>query len=317
MGLPSRCCAAPTDAAQSAHIAPDFTESRVDENSSGASDRRQPACRNCGAPALGNFCPQCGQPTFAGPTSVAALLREWRIRYATRQGRPWQTLSRLLFAPGALTVAYRAGQRARYIPPFQLYLAASVIVFAAVQMFSLDLGLTIYGGHGFHLLRASPLPLAEGVDHANRLTPVQIIVGRIDTDAVRRFVAMSSDERFRFFHARRVLSLSYFVLVLVPLFAVILHLCYRNRREDFSTHLVFGLHVHTVLLLALLVDAMLPEILAGVLSTWILAYFIIALKRVYGGSWRESLGRGFAVLALYFGVAFSANLLLVFALLEF
>ena len=291
-------------------------KSSLNENSRMLTDQCPSVCRNCGAPAPGKFCPECGQETLADPVSVTALLREWRIRYTSRQGRLWQTLSQLFLVPGALTVEYRAGRRARYLPPFQLYLAASVIVFAAVQLFGLDLGLSFFGGQGFHLLRGAPLPLAESMDHGPRLAPVQIIVDHIDTEAVRRFKAMSSDERFRFFHARRVLLLSYFVLILVPLFALILRLCYRVRREEFSTHLVFALHFHTVLLLALLVDAKLPEVIAGALSMCVLGYFFVALKRVYGGSWRESLGRGTAALALYFAVAFSTNLLLVFTLVE-
>jgi hypothetical protein len=47
----------------------------------------------------------------------------------------------------------------------------------------------------------------------------------------------------------------------------------------------------------------------------VIAYFTIALKRVYGGTWAETLGRGTAILALYFATFFVANLSLVFALL--
>jgi len=47
----------------------------------------------------------------------------------------------------------------------------------------------------------------------------------------------------------------------------------------------------------------------------VIAYFIVALKRVYGGTWVETLGRGSIILTLYFTTFFAANLLLVFALL--
>jgi hypothetical protein len=42
----------------------------------------------------------------------------------------------------------------------------------------------------------------------------------------------------------------------------------------------------------------------------------MALKRVYGGSWMATLGRGAISLALYFATFFAANLLLVFLLLS-
>lgn len=126
---------------------------------------------------------------------------------------------------------------------------------------------------------------------------------------------MSLEERFKFLRARRAPYVSYFVLFLVPAFALTLDLFYRSRRRRYAEHLVFGLHCQTFLLFILLVEAKLPTVLADALSYWVLAYFAIALKRVYGGTWAETLGRGSILLALYFAIFFVANLLLVFALL--
>jgi hypothetical protein len=238
-------------------------------------------------------------------------------RYLARKGHLWQTLSKLLFAPGALTLEYIAGRRARYLRPFQLYLIASLIVFGAVQFFGLNLGLRLYGDQGVHLLRSSRLSADDGHGYGLRLTPVQIILDHFDTPSVRRFGAMSSEERFTFLRARRAQYVSYFVLFLVPIYALTLGLFYRNRRRRYAEHLIFGLHCQSFLLFILLIEANLPAILADALSFWAIAYFIIGLKRVYGGTWVESLGRGTAILTLYFGIFFVANLLLVFALLSF
>src|SRR5674476_525592 len=89
----------------------------------------------------------------------------------------------------------------------------------------------------------------------------------------------------------------------------------RNRRRRYAEHLVFGLHCQTFLLFILLAEAKLPTILADAFSFWVLAYFTMALKRVYGGTWIETLGRGFAISGLYFAIIFVMNLLLVFFLL--
>lgn len=233
----------------------------------------------------------------------------------TREDQLWQTLSKLFFAPGALTVEYLAGRRARYLRPLQLYLMASVIVFAAVQLFGLNLGLRFYGDQGVHILRSTRLAAETDHGYGLRLAPVQIILDHFDTPAVRRFGAMSLEERFTFLRARRAPYVSYFVLFLVPAFALTLDLFYRSRRRRYAEHLVFGLHCQTFLLLVLLVEAKLPTVLANVLSYWVLAYFTIALKNVYGGTWAETLGRGSILLALYFAIFFVSNLLLVFALL--
>jgi hypothetical protein len=274
-------------------------------------------CLNCGTPVTGKYCPECGQKTATQLPTVAQSFQRLIAHYLTREGLLWQTLSKLLFAPGALTIEYLAGRRARYLRPLQLYLMASVVVFAAVHYLGLNLSLEFYGNHGVHFLR-STRPSAD-VEHqvqAMRLTPVQIILDHVDTPAVRRVGAMSPDERFRFLQARRAPYVSYLVLFLVPALAATLGLFYRNRRRRYAEHLLFGLHCQTFLLVALLVEAKLPTVLANALSLWVVAYFAIALKRVYGGTWAETLGRGALTLGLYFALFFAANFLLIFALLS-
>ncbi len=242
---------------------------------------------------------------------LAGLIAE----YAGREGKLWQTLSNLLFAPGALTVEYIGGRRARYLRPLQLYLIASVVVFAAVPLFGLNLGLRLYGEQGVHLLRSARLPAGANHGYGLGLTPVQIIMDYVDTPGVRRFGAMSPEDRFTFLRARRTQYVSPFVLFLVPLYALTLGLFYRNRRRRYAEHLIFGLHCQSFLLFALLAEATLPAILANALSCWVIAYSAIALKRVYGGTWAETLVRATAILALYFAIFVVANLLLVLALL--
>ncbi len=272
-------------------------------------------CQNCGAPAPGNYCPECGQETASEPRTLTDFVHGLVAQYLTRKGRLWQTVSRLFFAPGALTVDYAKGRRARYLRPLQLYLMASVIVFAAVQVLGLNLGLRFYGDNGIHVVRSTRLLAGDDHGYGLSLAPVQIILNHFDSPAIRRFGAMSLDERFAFLHARRAAYVSYFVLFLVPAFAVMLELFYRSRRRRYAEHLVFGLHCQTFLLIMLLVEAKLPAVLADAVSLWAIAYFAMALKRVYGGTWAETMVRGSLVLVLYFAIYFVGNLLLVYTLL--
>jgi len=286
------------------------------ENDALALDRVN-TCLNCGAPAPGNYCPECGQETARELRTVAQFIVGLIVQYAMREGKLRQTLSKLFIAPGALTVEYLAGRRARYLRPLQLYLMASVIVFAAVPLFGLNLGLRLYGDQGVHLLRSARLSGDADHGYGLGLTPVQIILDHFDTPGVRRFRAMPREDRFTFLRARRTQYVSGFVLFLVPLYALTLGLFYRNRRRRYAEHLIFGLHCQSFLLFGLLIEAVLPAILANALSCWMIAYFAVALKRVYGGNWVETLGRGTAVLGLYFAIYFVSNLLLVLALLSY
>lgn len=90
---------------------------------------------------------------------------------------------------------------------------------------------------------------------------------------------------------------------------------YRRRERPFADHLVFGLHGQAFLMLMLLVESAPLAIAANALSLCVISYFMIALKRVYGGGWAASIWRGAIILTLYFAIFFAANLLLVRALL--
>jgi hypothetical protein len=272
-------------------------------------------CLNCGQAAPANFCPHCGQETAPPPSSLGGFLRGRFASYVTREGQLRQTVSRLLWHPGALTAEYLAGRRARYLRPMQVYLMVSVIVFAAVQLFGLNLDLRFYGERGVHVLR-SARPTGEGSQGGGLVpSPVRIVQDYVDLPAVRRFAALSPQERFAFLRARRAPYVSYFVLFLVPVFALALGVFYRRQERPFADHLVFGLHGQAFLLLVLLVESALPAIVANALSLWVISYFMIALKRVYGGNWAASIWRGAIILTLYFAIFFVANLLLVLALL--
>ena len=272
-------------------------------------------CLNCGADAPGNFCAACGQETATGPLPLAAALRDAISRSVGREGRLRQTLALLLFKPGALTLEHRAGRRVRYLRPLQVYLLASVVVFAAVQVLALDLGLRIVGNEGVYLLRSARPAMVQAAGPRQRLTPVQIILDHADTPGVQRLRAMSPDERFAFLKARRTAAVSWFLLLLVPLLALTLGLVFRRPRRSYAEHLVFGLHSQAFLLLALLAEALVPPLAANALTLAVFAWFALAFKRVYGGSWPATVLRTAAILTLYFAIYFACNLLLVFALL--
>jgi hypothetical protein len=61
---------------------------------------------------------------------MGTLLVEARDALVHLDGRLWRTLRTLLLSPGLLTLEYFQERRARYVPPFRLYLAASLVFFS-------------------------------------------------------------------------------------------------------------------------------------------------------------------------------------------
>ena len=86
-------------------------------------------CRNCGTLVEGRHCPNCGQLAASFHRPILTLISEVVGDLTSLDGRLVRTIPRLLFQPGRLTKDYTEGQRARYVPPFRLFLLVSVVFY--------------------------------------------------------------------------------------------------------------------------------------------------------------------------------------------
>ncbi|HEX4584748.1 MAG TPA: DUF3667 domain-containing protein [Burkholderiaceae bacterium] len=302
----------------------------------------QGACRNCGAPANLNFCPQCGQATRLHPPSVLEFVHEVVSHYVAAEGKLWRTLALLALQPGRLTVEYLSGRRQRYIVPLRLYLTASFLFFAVAQLGSHAARIEVVrlgsapGATAGRPAEPPPAPKTGspsvappgakegGAPETNEDAAVAVLSEKDVAAALERehfadclqpgsqcswwkrrvapgMVRLQRDpqgviERFteRWRH-----SLSYAMFCLLPIFASLLALAYRNRHLNYGEHLVFALHVHSFWFLLALATGLLPEsvgawfpAIAAIYGTW-------ALHRVYRGRWWTTVLRAFAVTTSY------------------
>jgi hypothetical protein len=86
-------------------------------------------CLNCGTKLTGQYCGQCGQRATSRFISIWELLRDAFGDLFELDSRLWRTLAPLLVRPGLLTKDYLEGRRARYMPPFRMYLVLSLLFF--------------------------------------------------------------------------------------------------------------------------------------------------------------------------------------------
>ena len=86
-------------------------------------------CRNCGAEVTERYCTVCGQLAASFHRPILSLVGETIADTFTLDGRLARTVPVLLFKPGRLTKNYTEGKRARYVPPFRLFLLASLLFY--------------------------------------------------------------------------------------------------------------------------------------------------------------------------------------------
>ncbi len=88
-----------------------------------------PNCLNCGTRLRGQYCGTCGQRSRSRLISLWELISDAFGDLFELDSRLWQTLIPLLGRPGRLTRDYLEGRRARFMPPFRMYLVLSLLFF--------------------------------------------------------------------------------------------------------------------------------------------------------------------------------------------
>ncbi len=255
-------------------------------------------CLNCGAALQGPFCGRCGQRVIPPYPTLREMAADAWHELSGWDGRFARTL-RTLARPGALTIDVLEGRRARYVSPLRLYLVASVLFFlaaAAVPSIRPPSPVQTPGaGRTIDLLG----PMTE----EDRAIARDQLQNRAPRWARALMMPMLEDPQRQIREFRENLPRALFVLV--PLYAAILGLFYRRR--PFTQHLVFALHLHAAIFIAIVVPQLANATrslrlvrVMGVLAMGVIAiYALLAFRRVYRESWPRILVKSVGLLVLY------------------
>jgi hypothetical protein len=102
-------------------------------------------CLNCDVVLRGQYCWNCGQRGNARLISLFELLKDAFGDMFELDSRLWRTLIPLATKPGKLTSEYLLGRRARYMPPFRMYLVLSFLFFLLARVLGDGVGVTVDG----------------------------------------------------------------------------------------------------------------------------------------------------------------------------
>lgn len=277
------------------------------KSGSGAAEPHE-QCRNCETPLTYEYCPQCGQLAADFHRPIWSLIKEGLSDFFALDGRVSRTVPALLFRPGHVTRAYLDGKRARYVPPFRLFLLASLLFFSIAFAFGDGLGLrnglfftpNDDGSYDFHFgngetqientpsfiredgsidrtaLRESALDDTEGMTEGEIRTAEAAVERAANLyENQGEFVAAVEDWLPR-------LSLALF-----PVYSFVLALLYAWHRKVYVyDHLITTLHFQSWLYMA----SALAMAVAWFITPWAIAVLFVSipiyvyrtLRRVYG-----------------------------------
>jgi hypothetical protein len=258
-------------------------------------------CRNCGAELSGRFCANCGQAADVHVPSTRELLHEALEGITHSDSRLWRTLGLLWFKPGQLTQEFVAGRRAAYLPPFRLYLVLSIIFFL-VASFSHTRVAEIKNGKVQVVTSAAS---CDEIQFELSGNPAWVQRLRHGCEAAVR------DGGAGLLHVA-VGAMPKAMFIFLPLIAFLHMLLYWRPRHRYAEHLLFFVHVHAYFFSAMALVVLLrnashawPSVegttgIVNPILVWSLPlYSVVAIKRVFKGSWFGTLLKAFALFAVY------------------
>jgi hypothetical protein len=267
-----------------------------------------PRCANCGTPADDAYCPHCGQEQHDLHRSLRALFGEALDGLAGWDGKIPATLWLLVSRPGALTVEFLGGRRARYLRPLRLYLTLSLVYFLALQLdwgsakrtLNLQMSGPVTAESRRDSIETARRDSARAARAAQRTAARAAVAdslaaspregdraGRIERlldERKARLDRIPKAERNRVFTDAFFGQLPNMVFALVPLFALLLKLVYRRAPLYYAEHLVHALHLHAFAMLVMTAVHFTPGAWSVLPFLALPAHAWLSMRRVHGGS---------------------------------
>jgi hypothetical protein len=271
------------------------------------------SCANCGNALTGPYCATCGQKDRPLEPGIRDLAGDVIVSAFDIDGRLLRSLRFLLTRPGFLTAELFAGRRARYVSPFRLYLAFSLIAFT-VAAYSASRALVTADGDVIDI----------GMGQRVFLTQVGSPEERQEIlESARTLIEM------------RTTWLPRVMFALIPLAALVVMCVTWGTGHKYPQHFYFTLHLQAVIFAGMTLIALMPPLaprpigrgvsvlvdtspqaIGSVAIAFALVVFATAaFRRVYGGGWIRNTARTSALVLVYGGVVMTSLYVMLFAVL--
>jgi hypothetical protein len=279
-------------------------------------------CKNCHAPLSGRFCANCGQAANVHVPTTLELMHELLEGLTHSDSRLWRTLTDLWFRPGKLTEEFIAGRRVAYLPPFRLYLIASILFFLLASLMQTR---AVVGQFDSSTHSVTPITSCDDANFNTFAREHPAWTQRIQ-HACRAIMSDQGENLLRVAFS----TMPKAMFIFLPLIALLNMLMYWRPRHRYAEHLLFFVHLHamyfsvaSVMILTLAAADAWPKLqgTSGVLNTllgWFLPiYTVLALRRVFKRRWFNTVLKAAGLYVVYMVVfALTVGGVFVYAILQ-
>lgn len=275
-------------------------------------------CLNCSAVLTGPYCAECGQKDIPRRQTLAELAINFLSSFWGYESKFIITAKYLLIRPGYLANEFNRGRRERYFHPARLYVFISVVYFFLLtsvpgdeqnQTVNLKADTTTVD---YFKTQKGRILTREQYDSVQATLPT----GDRDNWFMRRWNYKKLELERRFFEnplgfARSFIDeftahFSKVFFVLLPVFAFILLLLYRNHDLFYSEHLAFSICYYNFFFVAGSISLLLDSVswlswLSLLVDFSIFIYLYMALRRTYREGRAKTFAK-FSAFVLLFGI---------------
>lgn len=270
-------------------------------------------CKNCSTAFKGNFCPECGQSVREFDKPINFLFVDLMGNMFAFDTRVWKSFKTLLTRPGKFTFDYLDGRRARYMPPFRLYVFISFIFFLILS-FNLSKAIDLsdetkekissfnFVGGDREEDESQGIANTDSITDENNIHIYSSGISPIKAKQVATQFAANPDVYINSF----LKFISWSMFLLMPLYAFILWWFFRKSKRYYYSHLILSINQHSFMFLMFILVFIVKLILPG--RTFTPENYLLFLVPVYSciGTYTfykrklfTSLMRTFTALVLY------------------
>jgi len=304
-------------------------------------------CSNCDHPVDGKFCSNCGQSAKDFHRPFFSVVSESIGDALSLDNKFFHTIIPLFVSPGYLTKEFMRGRRARYTPPFRLYLFLTFFAFLLLSHnhrpeTDSEKNLTFQNSEGKEVdimsyIDEVPESIQDSINTRNlngtigvtktndsiskESVPNKPVHIEIFNKPVRGNEAIKNLINMWKLNPTLVMDtvfkkLSQSLLFILPVFALFLALFYIRRKHYLLEHLLISLNFHSFIFVIVIVSELF--IMTGIKAIYPFAYYLyfliplqlfLALKFYYRQSW-------FKTIIKFFLLSFIYNILLISAILS-
>lgn len=270
-------------------------------------------CQNCNHP-IGNdmeFCPKCGQKALPENLTLSYFIHEFLNNYFSFDSKFFKTIIPLVTKPAFLTQEFIDGRRIRYINPIQLFVFISFLYFLTDSFMFLK---EVKEKKDLVVMTENGVQISSDSLNMDMLNQEKITSFKDSTDEgnasfsglsdfvkkSQEFNQLEKDEQ----NERVSKMISYFIFLLMPLFALFLNWLFSKRNQRYLENLIFSLHFHSFFFLTgtffMLIDRLIPDQFDSLLfALIILIYLLLALKAFFNHNWSSTVFRFVGLLFMY------------------